>query len=69
MIFTTSWNRRRLRKQILRQQHRGKSKFSRILFVIAALSLLYILYAQFITKDNGILDSNNNSVVSIPTSR
>ncbi len=47
IIGHSSWNERRLRKQILRSQRRGrKSNFKRLLLIAVALFGLYLLYAN-----------------------
>jgi len=43
----SSWNERKLRKQILRSQKRGKkSNFKQLLLIAVALFGLYLLYAN-----------------------
>lgn len=43
----SSWNERKLRKQILRSQRRGKkSNFKQLLLIAVALFGLYLLYAN-----------------------
>jgi len=54
MIFSHSWNEKRLRKQIMRQaqRRRHQSKLKYLLIFALVLFGLYLLYSNLISKND-----------------
>jgi len=54
MIFSHSWNEKRLRKQIMRQaqKRRHQSKLKHLLIFALVLFGLYLFYSNSITKND-----------------
>jgi len=67
MIFSHSWNEKRLRKQIVGQINRRKrkSKFKRLLLIALVLFGLFLLYTNFAEKDKNLSLSTYKPSVSI----
>ena len=67
MIFSHSWNEKRLRKQIVGQINRrkGKSKSKRLLLIALVLFGLFLLYTNFAKKDKNQSLSTYKPSVSI----
>jgi len=65
MIFSHSWNEKRLRKQIARQITRRQhpSKFKRLVLIALGLFVLFILYTNLtIAKDKGLMPTYKSTV-------
>jgi len=66
MIGHSSWNERRLKRQIAGQMRRrgSKSKFKRFILLAVALFGLYLLYASF-TNETDIIPAEPTPLIHI----